>query len=151
MSIFLIFSDYKKDKLNKVSRKCLSISNFFWLISLAALLLISSCGSNKTYAKIYGFENGELQELYKTVTKKDEDFLIDLINSNYPIGQATGMEESNFVIIYYEGTKDEYRYKLIVDLETDVLTYITDDDGITAPRVFNSHTTSLEFYDFLSK
>lgn len=131
--------------------KIISVTLAFWLVIIFALMTLSSC-AGKPIAKIYRYnEDGEL-EFYKNVTAKDEEFLLDLINNNYPMGYATGEEKADFELIYNQGTENEYVYKLIVNLETDVLTYITDNnDGNTAPRVYNSYTTSLEFYDFISK
>lgn len=131
--------------------KIISVTLAFWLVIILALITLSSC-AGEPLAKIYRYkDDGEL-EIYKNVTVKDEEFLLDLINNNYTIGYATGEEKADFALIYNQGTDSEYVYKLIVNLETDVLTYVTDDnDGNTAPRVYNSYTTSLEFYDFLSK
>ena len=130
--------------------KIISVTLAFWLVIILALFTLSSC-AGEPLAKIYRYNaDGEL-EFYKNVTTKDEKFLLEVINNNYLIGYATGEEKADYALIYNQGTEGEYIYKLIVNLETDVLTYITDDnDGVTAPRVFNSYTTALEFYDFLS-
>ena len=143
---------FKQKRIHRYKRaQIVSVTLAFWLVLILALISLSSC-AGEPVAKIYRYnDDGEL-EFYKNVPEKDEDFLLEVINNNYPMGYATGEEKPNYAIIYNQGTENEYVYKLLVNLETDVLTYITDDnDGNTAPRVFNSYKTALEFYDFLSK
>ena len=147
MKIKVLKSRIQRHKKAKII--CVSLA--FWLVIILALMTLSAC-AGESVAKIYRYNEDGEKKLLKNVTEKDEDFLIDLINNNYLIGYATGEEKADFELIYNQGTENEYVYKLIVNLETDVLTYITDDnDGITAPRVYNSNITSLEFYDFLAK
>ena len=124
----------------------------FAVIIIMALLALTSCANNKVVAKIYNYEDGKRTEIRKTVTEKDEGFLFDLLNENYSLGNATGEEKPNYTIVYNEGSTGEYEYMIIADLETDVVTIITDDnDGVTAPRLLNSYKTALEFYDFIAK
>ncbi|MDD2268657.1 MAG: hypothetical protein PHY15_03775 [Eubacteriales bacterium] len=132
--------------------RVITTSLCFAFIIVLALIAFTSCSSGKEVAKIYSYENGERVKLQKTVFEKNEDFLFDLLNVTYSLGNATGAEEPNYTIVYNEGVTGEYEYKLIVDLETDIVTIITDDnDGVTAPKLLNSYTTALDFYDFISK
>ncbi|HBL83915.1 MAG: hypothetical protein A2Y17_03785 [Clostridiales bacterium GWF2_38_85] len=120
-------------------------------IVISIVLLLASCSSSAPVAKIYGYENGELTTLYRNVTAENEEFVIELINNKTPQGYASGQEKPNFAIVYNSGTEGEYTYLIMADLETDVITYITDSyDETIAAMLYSSYTTALDFYDFIS-
>ena len=121
------------------------------LILISIVLLLSSCNSSTPIAKIYGYQNGELTKLYRNISAEDEAFVIEMINNKTPLGYASGQEEPNFAIVYNIGTEGEYTYLIMADLETDTVAYITDSyDETIAAMLYNSYTTALDFYDFIS-